>query len=271
MWYNFIVKKFALFILIVILICSMLVFIGCKEQEKNEKVFITISFDANGIDCTLPEDVVVEVSGDCLVIALPIPDDATEITGHDLAWFVDKDCKTLFSAEYLTSEDMTLYLGYAPKTYSITYTNKDEFEFKGEFKDSYVFGVGVPLPNVDLGKGYLPNSGNWYYGDAENEYYTTAIPKTVLGDLVLTFKAKPIKYNIVYIANLPEGVEMENLNPTQYDVTMGTVVLLPPSAEGKTFSHWEYRSVMSKAKRIEQLDLDLFLETMSFSLWAVWE
>lgn len=272
MCYNLIVKKFAFIVIIGILIFSMCLFVGCKNDDvdkPNEKHSITISFDANGIFCTVPEDLTVDVSGDCINIGLPIPSDAPVYNGYDLAWFVDSECKTLFSSVLMPLTDMTLYLGYNPKTYSITYTNKDEYDFEGEFQYSYVYGYGVALPNVDFGKGYHP--GNWYYGDGEKDFFTTAISKSAMGDLVLTFKAVPIKYNITYVANLPEGEEMDNPNISVYDVTLGRINLLPATAEGKTFSHWEYRSVMQKTKQIDYIDLDLILECMSFSIWAVWE
>lgn len=275
MWYNLIVKKFAIVLLIGILLFSSLVFVACKHDNdinENKKVFITISFDSNEIECTLPEDMTVEVSGTCINFALPIPSDVPTREGYEPAWFFDRECKTIFSATAVPSNDITLYLGYNPKTYRITYTNKDEYNFEGNFEENYVYGEGVPLPNVDLGVGYnRPKSGNWYYGEGENDYYTLSIPKNAIGDLVLTFKPKAIEYDIVYVSNLPDGVEMENPNILIYDVTMGRVELLPPSAEGKTFSHWEYRQVMSKAKKIEYLDLDLILDGMNFTIWAVWQ
>lgn len=277
-------KKFAIILLIGILLCTMLVFGGCHEKNdnKNKTVFITISFDVNGIECTTPEDVVVEVSGTCLNVALPIPDEAPELEGHELAWFLEPECKTLFSLADVPLKDMTLYLGYAPKTYRITYTNKDAYDFVGEFEDFYVYGEGVPLPNIDLGKGYS-NVGKWFYGEGESEYFTTSVSKSAYGDLVLTFKPDPIKYKVKYELNLPDnlpkplpdGLKIENPNPAYYDLTMGKVYLLPlvvTGLEGLKFSHWEYRKTNAKTRKIEYLDLDLFLEGgMGFSLWAVWE
>ncbi len=273
MCYNRIVKKFVIILLVGILIFNVLIFAGCDNKnidDEDKEIFLTVSFDANGISCTLPEPKTFNVSKEEIV--LPIPDDVPQIAGCDPAWFVDKECTILFDSSTKPSEDLniTVYLGYAPKTYSVTYTNKEDFDFEGEFKESYVFGKGVSLPNIDMGKGYQ-KYGNWYFGEDEKDFYTTAIPTTAMGDLVLTFKPNPIKYNIVYIANLPEGEEMDNPNILTYDVTMEEVVLLPATAEGKTFSHWEYRSVMSKNKKVETLNLDLFLDSMSFSLWAIWE
>lgn len=284
MCYNLIVKKFAIILLIVILISSVLVLAGCRNKNDggNKTVFITISFDTNGINCTCPEPLTVEVSGTCINIGLPIPSDAPELDGHELAWFFDPECKKLFSATDVPLKDMTLYLGYAPKSYHITYTNKDAYDFEGEFEEYYVYGEGVALPNVALGDGYQPQ-GNWYYGDGENDFYTTSVPKTTYGDLVLTFRPNPIKYEIRYQLNLPDslpkplpdGMKIENPNPAFYDVTMGKVYLLPLAVEGMEglkFSHWEYRATMAKPRKIEYLDLDLLLEGgMSFSLWAVWE
>lgn len=265
-------KKFALIFIVSILILSIFVFVGCKDSsdnEENKTFLITISFDTNGIECTVPEDVSVEVSGNSIEFAPPIPEDAIKLEGYDLAWFLDAECINLFDANSLENKDLTLYLGYNPKTYSITYTNKDEFDFKGEFKDSYVFGEGVPLPNVNLGNGYYPN-GNWYYN--ETEYFTTSVSESSIGDLTLTFKPNVIVYEITYVSGLPENVEMNNPNALKYDVTMGKIILLPATAEGKTFSHWEYRNVMSKPKKIEYIDFDLIMNGgMSFSIVAVWE
>ena len=282
--YNLIVKKFAIILLIGILLTSMLIFGGChdKNDNKNKTFFITISFDTNGIECTCPEPVTVEVSGTCLNIGLPIPDDAAEYAGHELAWFTDPECKKLFSVDEVPKTDITLYLGYAPKTYHITYTNKDAYDFEGEFAEYYVYGEGVALPNVNLGAGFQ-QQGNWYYGEGEKDFYTTSVPKTVYGDLVLTFKPNPIKFEIRYELNLPDnlpkplpnGVKIENPNPAFYDVTMGKVYLLPLTVtgiDGLTFSHWEYRNAFAKTRKIEYLDLDLLSEFgMNFSLWAVWK
>lgn len=259
-------KKLLVFIIVGILVISALVFVGCKDKHSNEPKYITISFDTNGINCTCPEELTVEVRN--VNLDLEIPADAFVLPGYDLSWFTDKECNNIFDANSKPNENLILYLGYQPKTYSISYTNKDEFEFVGEFKYSYVYGQGVKLPNVDLGKGYQ-KSGKWYYRD--NEYFTDAVSKTVMEDLVLTFKADPIKYDITYISNLPDGQTINNPNILTYDVTMGTITLLPATAEGKTFSHWVYKNTVSKSYKIETIDLDLFLESLSFSICAVWE
>lgn len=259
-------KKLLVYIIVGILVLSSLVFVGCKNKQPDEPKYITISFDTNGKDCTCPDDLTVEVGS--TNFDLEIPTDAFVLPGYDLAWFTDKECTNVFNANSKPTENLTLYLGSQPKTYSISYTNKDEFDFVGEFKYSYVFGEGVKLPNVDLGKGYQ-KSGKWYYRD--NAYFTDAVSKSIMEDLVLTFKADPINYDITYISNLPEGQTMNNPNILTYDVTMGTITLLPATAEGKTFSHWEYRSTVSKSRKIETIDIDLLLESLSFSICAVWE
>lgn len=256
-------KKSILICLVLIMtVCALLLTVSaCKEERK--PIVITLSFDVGEIECETPQSVNVTV-GEPFELSYPEVQDVPD--GYELKWFVDKECTTVFDASALGEKDLVLYLGYSPKTYSITYSNDVEFEFDGELPASYVYGVGVKLPQAKTGVGYLADSGNWYYQD--DAYFTTAVSKDILGDLVLTYKPVAIQYKVVYVCGV-EGAE--NPNPTVYDVTMGKVDLMPATAEGKTFLYWEYRSSKGNQGKIESIDIDLFIKGgMSFSLWAVW-
>ncbi len=260
-------KKLITILLIFILMVCCLAFVACEDDKvSNKPQYITVSFHSTNIECTLPEAQTYKV-GDKIELSLPDVNYIPE--GYSLAWFVDENTNTPFDVNALPTENLDLYLGYLPNTYSISYTNADDFDFKGEFPTSYVYGKGVNLPNCNLGVGYSENSGNWYYGEGEKDYFTFAVPKDYYGDLTLTFKANPIKYNITY-QRIDNAV---NPNITVYDVTMGDVALLPAASnDGKTFLYWEYRSSGGDNKRIDKINLSLILEGgMSFSIWAVWQ
>ncbi len=256
-------KKIFAVLLIVYIAVLTFIGVGCKDDnpvDEVRKIFIT--FDANGYDCAVPEAFEIEV-GQSIDITVPELENIPE--GNSLGWFIDKDCTERFVMNAIYDEDLTLYLGLYPNTYSISYTNINEYQFNGELPNSYVYGEGVALPQANLGKGYK-EEGNWYY--SEDEYFTTAVSKEVLGDLTLEYRPQPIKYTIEYM----NCKNADNPNIQVYDVTMGNVNLLPATCEGKVFSHWEYRSSLESAKICTSIDIDLILEGgMSFSLWAVWE
>lgn len=257
-------KKSILICLVLILtVCALLLSVTACKEEQSKPIVLKLSFDVGEIECDTPQSFDVTV-GEPFELPYPTVEEIPD--GYELKWFIDKECTTVFDENALGEKDLVLYLGYSPKTYSITYTNGDEFEFNGELPTSYVYGVGVKLPQAKAGVGYLENSGSWYYED--EKYFTTAVSSEVFGDLVLTYKPVAIKYKVVYVCGV-EGAEHQN--PTEYDVTMGKVDLLPATAEGKTFLYWEYRSSKGNQGKIESLDIDLFVKGgMSFSLWAVW-
>lgn len=256
-------KKIFAVLLIVYIAVLTFIGVGCKDDNPVDEVKrIFITFDANGYDCTVPEGFEIEV-GQSIDITVPESDNIPD--GKSLGWFIDKDCTERFVPNGNYDEDLTLYLGLYPNTYSISYKNADKYRFNGELPDSYVYGEGVILPQASLGKGYKED-GNWYY--SESEYFTTAVSKEFFGNLTLEYRPQPIKYTIAYM----NCKDADNLNIQVYDVTMGSVELLPAICEGKVFSHWEYRSSLSPSKICTSIDIDLILEGgMSFSLWAVWQ
>lgn len=283
MCYNVTMKKFVLFILILILTVGCLGLTSCKkDNDDNDVIFIptapfkvTLIFDLKDIEASEINPISYVFGWDNQT--LPIPSDAEEVDGYRLTWFLDNQTTIEFQNDpriastlgYKANDEITLYLGYAPRTYSITYTNLREFDFQGEFPDSFTYGEGVSLPQVNLGVGYQINSGNWYYGDGENDYFTTGVSTTCCQDLILTYVPKPIVYHITYSSG-EVNLDMINPNPLEYDITMDSIILQPASAEGKVFSHWEYRSTKER-REITSIDINLFLESMSFTIWAVWD
>lgn len=255
-------KIFAVLLTVYIAVLTF-IGVGCKDNNPVDEVKrIFIMFDANGYDCTVPEGFEIEV-GQTIDITVPelenIPD------GKSLGWFMDKDCVERFVADGIYTENLTLYLGLYSNTYSISYKNTDGYTFDGTLPELYVYGKGISLPHAILGKGYR-QTGNWYYG--ESEYFTTAVSTEVFGDLILEYRPQPIEYTIAYM----NCKDADNPNIVTYDVTMGTVKLLPAVCDGKVFSHWEYRSSSSIAEICTEIDIDLILDGgMSFSLWAVWK
>lgn len=257
-------KKIFAVLFTIYIVALAFIGVGCtKEKPVDEVKQIFISFDVNGYDCTTPEGVWLEFGQD---ISLPIPELKDIPVGKSIAWFIDKDCTERFDpVNYINSEDLTLYLGFAPNTYSITYKNADEYDFNGTLPDSYVYGEGVGLPQASLSKGYH-EMGNWYYG--ETDYFTTAVSSEIFGNLTLEYRPEPIKYTITYM----NCKGADNPNIIVYDVTMGMVKLFPAVSDGKEFSHWEYRSSSSTTKICTEIDIDLIIDGgMSFSLWAVWK
>ncbi len=257
-------KKIFAVLFTIYLVALTFIGVGCENEKPVDEVKrIFISFDVNGYDCTTPEGIFFEIGQD---ISLPIPELKDIPIGKSIAWFIDKDCTERFNAVDGTyNENLTLYLGFAPNTYSITYKNADEYDFNGDLPDSYVYGEGVSLPQASLGKGYH-EMGNWYY--SETDYFTIAVSDEIFGDLTLEYRPEPIKYTIAYM----NCKDADNPNIVAYDITMGTVKLLPAVCDGKEFSHWEYRSSTSTAKICKEIDIDLILDGgMSFSLWAVWK
>lgn len=258
-------RSILIFLAIILTVCAASFSLAaCKENDR--PVTVTISFDVGELKCDTPQSITYTV-GENVVLPYPEVEDMPE--GFESRWFTDSKLTTIVDDAFLNDRNLPseiiLYYGYSPKTYSITYTNKDEFDFSGEFPSSYVYGEGVKLPQADLGFGYLSDAGKWYYDD--NNYFTTGVSTKIYGDLVLTYRPTLIKYAVNYNCGV-DGVE--NPNPTVYDVTMGTVKLLPLSSEGKTFLYWEYRSSKGNQGVIEEIGIEIFKNEMSFTIWAVW-
>jgi|GEM_PF-4465842 len=261
------------FLAIIAIFIFAVCFTACKKEQGTTVVpdkvaSCTLSFESPEITCTLPDPISATVGAG--VTDLPYPKDAVGVPEYmHLQWFTDEELTVPYLGDALIS-DTVLYLGLVPNVYSITYEYDKNLTFQGDFPTTYVYGELTPLPTRKENKGYQAN-GKWVYGEGEDAYFTMAISPTVYGDLNLVYQVEPIKYRISYALS---GVDATNPNPVEYDITMGTITLLPAVAEGKEFDYWQYASTNAHdpliGSKVESLDFD-FVYEHSFTLKAVWK
>lgn len=268
--------KKILSIIMLIFIATLSIFsVGCKETTvtpSNEPVYVLYYFDIGGLSQTEINPISVQVgkpSGE-----LAIPEDVPSLDGYQIAWFIDEDKSILYDPNAIVTESITLYLGYAPRTYNVYFVYDNSLEFVGEFPTTYVHGQKTSLPQINLGEGYQKDV-RWVYGSGDKDYYTSAIPEDAIGDITLTFSAQPIYYYISYRTGI-ENVEFTtNDNPEKYDVTLGTYVLKAPTVEGKVFKYWVLKSSDGKDPLyntvVKEIDLQMFKSRLAITLFAVWE
>lgn len=267
-------KRFLTSFLLIFIILSSFCFVACVESTplQPDDSFVTYSFDLGELSQTTMEPITVQVgkiAGD-----FPIPEDMEPIDGYYGAWYIDEEKTTLYDSTATVTEPLTLYLGYAPRQYSVTFVYDENLSFSGEFPTYYIHGEQTSLPQINLGEGYQEEI-RWVYGTGEREYYTYAIPESAVGDLVLTLSAQPIQYKIFYNTGLSDVDFSENANPSNYNITMGNYSLINPSVEGKVFKYWVLKSTNGKDPLnntiITELNMDIFRERLVVTLFAVWE
>ncbi len=269
-------KKILFCLFTVSILIVSIFFVGCDNTTtitpSDDPVYVLYSFNTEGLSKVELEPRSLQVGKEGGVFY--IPTDFTNIDGYYGAWFTDEAKTILYNPTDIVNESITLYLGYAPQSYSVTFIYDSSLSFTGEFPSTYIHGEETSLPQINLGEGYQ-KEGKWVYGTGDKDYYTSAIPKSAMGDLELTFVAQPIYYHISYSTGISDVEFSENDNPVKYDVTMGVYTLKTPKAEGKVFKHWILKSTDGKDELnntvITELSMDIFRERLFISLFAVWE
>ena len=188
-------------------------------------------------------------------IVEPSGQDAPELTGYELEGWYRSPYYTSgyewdFGANTVTA-DLTLYAKWRPKTYTVSFRNKNEDSTTTEYEDyrqsvSYGSQATKPDPNPQR-DGY--RFAGWYYQKSQGaplEFYIFAIP--VREDLNLW--ATWTKLHTVTLD--PNGGEIDGSADTvSYDVRdgrslaseyEGMSVLPTPAKKGSLFEGWFYHS-----------------------------
>lgn len=268
-------KKLLSIMMLIFIATLSILSVGCEETTvtpPDEPVYVFYYFDVGGLSQTEINPVSVQVGKPTGEFALP--EDVPPLDGYQTAWFIDEDKSILYDPNNVATESITLYLGYAPRTYNVFFVYDNSLEFVGEFPTTYVHGQKTPLPQINLGEGYQKDV-RWVYGSGDKDYYTSAIPENAIGDITLTFSAQPIYYYISYRTGIDNVEFTANDNPEKYDVTMGTYVLKEPTVEGKVFKYWVLKTTDGKDPLrntvVKELDLQMFKSRLAITLFAVWE
>lgn len=127
---------------------------------------------------------------------------------------------TTFNEQIITpftapANDLTVYAKWTANTYDITYVDGGDTNTN---PTTYTYGVGFTL-STPTKAGY--NFIGWYV-DSEFEEEITSISNTILGDLIVYAKWKPIQYTITYKTSYKDEVSNITIisdnggNPTQY-------------------------------------------------------
>lgn len=168
-----------------------------------------------------------------------IPEDPEREHYEFLGWFrtaAGGDANRVsIDASYITEGTMTLYAGWKPVEYAITYElnggendpanplthniESDSLPVYAPTRTGYTF-LGWDVTGVELEEG---EDGGIY------------IPAATVGEITLTAKWDPTVYTISY--NLIRG-ETAGTNPESYTIEDDDIVLFNPAADGYEFTGW---------------------------------
>ena len=180
-----------------------------------------------------------------------IPEDPQRDHYEFLGWFRAKDCSepnrvTLDS--YLIEDSMTLYAGWKPVEYAISYElnggenapanplthniESDSLPVYALTRTGYTF-LGWDVSGIDA-LGVTEDGGVF-------------IPAGSVGDITLTANWEPTVYSISY--NLIRG-ETAGTNPESYTIEDGDIVLINPAADGYEFTGWTGTDLADKTETV---------------------
>ena len=142
------------------------------------------------------------------------------------------------NASYNVEGTMTLYAGWAPTEYTITYVLGENGKNHSDNPGSHnVESDRLPL-YAPTREGY--NFSGWEVSGIDaleiKEDGSVYIPAGLAGEITLTAKWDIIEYNINY--NLIRG-ETTKPNPDKYTVESDDIVLSNPKADGYEFTGWK--------------------------------
>ncbi len=154
---------------------------------------------------------------------------------RQIGWTLSENGGIDYGLNELYTEDavLTLYPVWSPKTYDIAYvTNGGEFFGEALPVQTYTYGNTTHLPTNLAKCGY--DFDGWY-DDAENGSKITAVDSRASGDKIYYAYWTPTRYSITY--NLNDGIN-SHLNPTEYTVESGDIMLEDPIRDGYIFLGW---------------------------------
>ena len=152
--------------------------------------------------------------------------------------YIDERGKLVSSVTF--DGDMTLYAGFVPKKYKISYGNLDGSETSTDtFYGSYTYGTGCRLPADIKKEGY--SFAGWYTTeDFQEDTRILEIPASASGVYKLYARWIPVHYRVV----LDKNTEDENVTGTfeDIDAVYDTAFTLPDKTyerPGYVFTGWK--------------------------------